>query len=210
MTTKITLPDTAEGLLELTTDKAKFAQAIEDHGKEEVFGKIAALQSARNDKGGAVTENIEEQRQVAAGELARKMGAPTDEVVALSGQAAPVAKGKKFKFTKRGARYNEDGPAAELDNLFENSADFISTITPPEFQDRKTRSDLAVKLGKMNDILAAYSEQVPSGGGFLLPETLRNQLEMIALEQSIIAPRAQVLPMQSLTMSVPIVDDTII
>lgn len=208
MTTTPTLPDSTEGLLELVNDPQRFAALLQEMPLSDLLDKIAEGRSEAGDANGEISENLEQQRQIAAGELARKTGHDPAEVAALSGTASPVKKGKKFKFTARGARYNADGPAAELDNLFENTADFFATITPPEFQDRGQRRRLAEQLSAMNDVIENYSEQVPSGGGFLLPETLRNQLEMIALEQSIVAPRAQVLPMSSLTMSVPIVDDT--
>jgi HK97 family phage major capsid protein len=55
---------------------------------------------------------------------------------------------------------------------------------------------------------AAMSERLPAEGGFLVPEVLRSEILMLALEQSVVRPRAQVIPMDSLRVPLPIVDDT--
>jgi len=55
---------------------------------------------------------------------------------------------------------------------------------------------------------AGLSERLPAEGGFLVPEILRSQILMLALEQSVVRPRAQVIPMDSLRVPMPIIDDT--
>jgi HK97 family phage major capsid protein len=55
---------------------------------------------------------------------------------------------------------------------------------------------------------AAMSERIPAEGGFLVPEVLRSEILMIALEQSVVRPRARVIPMDSLTVPMPLIDDT--
>jgi HK97 family phage major capsid protein len=55
---------------------------------------------------------------------------------------------------------------------------------------------------------AASSERVPSEGGFLVPENLRSELLMLALESAVIRPRARVIPMDSLRVPIPAIDDT--
>ena len=56
-------------------------------------------------------------------------------------------------------------------------------------------------------IKAAMSERVPSEGGFLVPETLRSQVLMLALEESVVRSRARTIPMESLRVPYPTVDD---
>lgn len=53
----------------------------------------------------------------------------------------------------------------------------------------------------------AMGERVPSEGGFLVPEVLRSDLLMLALENAIVRPRARVIPMDSLRVPYPTVDD---
>jgi HK97 family phage major capsid protein len=55
---------------------------------------------------------------------------------------------------------------------------------------------------------ATLSERLPAEGGFLIPEVLRSQILMLALEQSVVRPRAQVIPMDSLRVPMPVIDDT--
>jgi HK97 family phage major capsid protein len=55
---------------------------------------------------------------------------------------------------------------------------------------------------------ASLSERLPAEGGFLVPEILRSEILMVALEQSVIRPRARVIPMDSLRVPLPTIDDT--
>lgn len=54
---------------------------------------------------------------------------------------------------------------------------------------------------------ASMSERIPSEGGFLVPEVLRSEILMFALEQSVVRPRARVVPMDSLRTPLPSIDD---
>lgn len=53
----------------------------------------------------------------------------------------------------------------------------------------------------------AMSERVPNEGGFLVPETLRSQVLMLALEDAVVRSRARTIPMESLRVPYPTVDD---
>jgi HK97 family phage major capsid protein len=54
----------------------------------------------------------------------------------------------------------------------------------------------------------AFSESVPSEGGFLVPETLRSEILRLTLENAIVRPRARVIPMETLRVPFPAVDST--
>lgn len=54
----------------------------------------------------------------------------------------------------------------------------------------------------------AYSGKVPSEGGFLIPEELRAEVLSVALEESLVRPKAQVVPLTSGKMRWPVVDFT--
>jgi HK97 family phage major capsid protein len=54
----------------------------------------------------------------------------------------------------------------------------------------------------------AFSSDVPSEGGFLIPEILRADLLRVALETAIVRSRARVVPMASLRLPYPAIDDT--
>jgi HK97 family phage major capsid protein len=55
---------------------------------------------------------------------------------------------------------------------------------------------------------AGMAERLPAEGGFLVPEVLRSEILMLALEQAVVRPRARVIPMDSLRVPLPLVDDT--
>jgi HK97 family phage major capsid protein len=55
-------------------------------------------------------------------------------------------------------------------------------------------------------IANAWSERVPSEGGFLVPEQLRAQV-MAYIAPAVVRPRAMVVPMGSLRLGVPVVDN---
>lgn len=54
----------------------------------------------------------------------------------------------------------------------------------------------------------ALSERIPAEGGFLLPEILRSEVLMVALETAVVRPRARIIPMDSLRVPLPAIDDT--
>lgn len=101
---------------------------------------------------------------------------------------------------KQAAAYNPKAPGAVLDKEFTSGAEFFASawhLNP----DPEAR-------GKLESLRNAYSSTVPADGGFLVPETLRSQLLQIALEMSIIRPRATVVPMETARVPFPIIDVT--
>lgn len=68
--------------------------------------------------------------------------------------------------------------------------------------------DLERIQGFRRSMRNALSERVPSQGGFLVPEVLRSQILMVALENSVVRPRARIVPMDSLRVPYPTIDDT--
>jgi HK97 family phage major capsid protein len=54
----------------------------------------------------------------------------------------------------------------------------------------------------------ALSERIPAEGGFLVPEDLRSEILMVALETAVVRPRARLIPMDSLRVPLPAIDDT--
>ena len=55
---------------------------------------------------------------------------------------------------------------------------------------------------------AAMSERLPAEGGFLVPENLRSEILALVLEEGVIRPDATVIPMDSLRVPIPSIDDT--
>jgi HK97 family phage major capsid protein len=101
---------------------------------------------------------------------------------------------------KQATAYNAKAPGAVLDNEFGNAAEFFASAwhLNPSVEARS----------KMETLRNAYSSTVPADGGFLVPETLRSQLLQIALEMSVIRPRATVVPMETARVPFPMIDVT--
>lgn len=113
---------------------------------------------------------------------------------------SPQAKrGGMLTSHRQATAHNAKAPGAVLDNLFDNSVDFASTIWH-----KNTNAD-ETKLAALRNAAGSVS---PSDGGFLVPETLRSQLLQIALEQAVVRPLATVVPMESARVPFPMIDST--
>ena len=95
------------------------------------------------------------------------------------------------------AQYEPHAPGTVLDGQpwAKNWAAFLRAINDPH--DASARTFIAN---------AAMSERVGSEGGFLVPEILRSQV-LAYMTPAIVRPRAQVLPMSSLRMPIPTLDN---
>ncbi|MGH2684015.1 MAG: hypothetical protein ACRDJP_00920, partial [Actinomycetota bacterium] len=105
----------------------------------------------------------------------------------------------------RNALFNAEAPGARIDNeeLFASPAEFLQTIWHKAESlpgDKAARQD---KLNALYKIKNDYGSTIPADGGFLIPETLRSDVMMIALEMSVTRPRATVIPMESLSLLLP-------
>ncbi|HTY35431.1 phage major capsid protein [Mycobacterium sp.] len=97
--------------------------------------------------------------------------------------------------------------AAELDKVFRNSTDFFQAIWSRR-DSLPNRADLEDRVSRATQIVNSFGSIIPGDGGFLVPETLRAEILKAAIEQSIIRPRARVIPMDSLRVPIPTIADT--
>lgn len=100
----------------------------------------------------------------------------------------------------KGALYRPDAPGAVLDGQpwARSWGAFMRAIT--DEGDPSARQF----IGRV--VNAGMSERVPSQGGFLVPERLRSQL-LSYMTSAAVRPEAMVLPMSSLTLGVPYLDN---
>jgi HK97 family phage major capsid protein len=103
--------------------------------------------------------------------------------------------------------HNAAAIGAGLDQDFSNPVEFFQATwfraeTLPNYK------DLAAKRAKYNEIVNAYGSTVPSDGGFLIPEILRSEIMSLVLEEALVRPLATVIPMDSLKVPIPAVDET--
>lgn len=117
---------------------------------------------------------------------------------------------KVFKEFLAEANKNTDTAKHETDELaktggFVNFADFLHQTYRSKVDDEQTEKMSAW----MNHAKATgMSEAVNSDGGFLVPTEFRNTLLQDALQASVIEPMATVIPMQSNTIKIPLIDES--
>jgi HK97 family phage major capsid protein len=96
----------------------------------------------------------------------------------------------------RSALYRKDAPGARLDSQpwARSWPEYLAAVFSPH--DASARQFIA----------NAWSERIPSQGAFLVPEQLRSEV-MAYIAPAVVRPRAMVLPMGSLKLGVPYVDN---
>jgi HK97 family phage major capsid protein len=94
---------------------------------------------------------------------------------------------------------NPRAAGAGLNGVFADLGEFMLTVW------HQSRSP---ELAAKRETILNYQEKVGSEGGFLVPEEFRAELLRLSLGESIVRPRARVVPMGSRTLSFPAVDET--
>ncbi len=200
------IPTDAAGLEELLTDHKRMADINADPLQFKAFitsyarnviAKDDSLAQQVHDQTTAVLADWLRENKVAV----RRPDQTTDE---------GTSRGHKIGSQEhKQSLYSKAAAGAKLNGAFDSMGDFFRAVTQ-EGAGRQYRdaADLAKRLDKVKGIQNAFSTDVPSDGGFLVPEEFRSDLLMLALEGSIIRPRATVIPMGSQTLAMPAVDDT--
>lgn len=100
--------------------------------------------------------------------------------------------------------FNPQAIGAPLNKDFQGPnamAQYFSLI----WHNRHRDAEAQVKLDRIRN---AFSSEVPSEGGFLIPENLRSELLRVALETSVVRSRARIIPMETLRVPFPAIDST--
>lgn len=194
----VKLAKTDAEVREILNDKTALTELLDPKNPESLVdwmnGSIEARLSADPDIAAQVNEQAE---KFMINWLRDNPNAEVDAVAKRLNLDNPNARSRIAPNTV----YNKKAEGAKFDNEFENTTDFLHAISNLAFKD----ADLSKKLGPLEN---AASSVKPSDGGFLVPEILRAELLRVALEQSIVRSRARVIPMDSKTISFPMVDST--
>jgi HK97 family phage major capsid protein len=96
---------------------------------------------------------------------------------------------------------NPRAQGAPLNGIFPDFYTFLQDVwhlnrTPSNEQSERLRQ------------LYNYSEKVPAEGGFMVPEEFRSQIMQLAMEKSVVRPRATIIPMGSPRVHIPSIDET--
>jgi HK97 family phage major capsid protein len=191
----VTIPDTAAGLEEFLTDPKRMTALIRKEGAFSEF--IRAYAKNVLDRDQEIATQVREQVTTVLADWLKEQRAEGVAPISLNMNPATVVR----EGDARSGLNNPRAMGAAIDREFKDSAEYFSTIW---HHAERTASDQA----KLQRVRNAFSSTVPSEGGFLIPETLRSELLRVALETAIVRPRARIIPMDTLRVPFPAIDDT--
>jgi HK97 family phage major capsid protein len=194
-----TIPTTASELEEMLGDDKQLKKVFENGGLGQFIKNYTA---ASMDNDASLGVQIREQTQQVLHQMLRENGQDVSnarlDLNPLDHQNLTL---------KKSQVYNKRAAGVALDNTFQDAAEFFQATW---FKANSLRNwkTLEPKRTKAAEILNSFGSSIPDAGGFLIPENLRAQLLSVALEKSIVRSRATTIPMDSLRVPIPAVDDT--
>ena len=139
-------------------------------------------------------------------ELNESMQASVIEMFKRNGGEGGGPRGSKAEVAARsGGVYNKLAPGTATEGIWSSAGEMLRDVITDA---RQLDEQQIARMKKYKDVANAYSSRVPSEGGYLVPEETRAQILSVALEKSIVRPRAQVVPMPTGKMKWPAVDFT--
>ncbi len=117
-----------------------------------------------------------------------------------AGDLGPLLKAFRPRSSAIQALYRNDAPAAGP-QPFASMGDMLADVATAGRSPRHTTDRLAT-------LMNSFSTNVPSDGGFLVPEQFRSDLLLSSLETAIMRPGAVVIPSREAILHVPALDDS--
>lgn len=221
---KLAVPAGPDGLLTILQDHTKlkdyFSREAVADGTTKEFLDTYAKNFNKADKG-TTADTVRDQVQSVMFDMLRDNGAGRKPTVDLASAlnftngkpnfgtgVASIGKGK-------GVVYNKYAPGAQFEQAYRSEDRFGSIgeycqaireeARPSSLANRK---DLLQKLENVRQFQNSFGSEEAGSGGFLIPEIMRSELLQLALEDSIVRSRATVIPMSTLSVPIPTVDDT--
>lgn len=194
------IPKNGNELAEFIADGGRFKAVAAS--KEALVAFIQAYANEQQADGTELQRIVNEQVQKGLADFLRENG--VDELTRpdLRTKAATDPYANVSAVAKAQGLYNKSAIGAGVDDLFENSGEYFKAVW--RGNGRRETEELRGKLEKLRN----FSSDVPSDGGFLIPETLRSELLRVSLETALVRPRARVVPMETLRVPFPAIDST--
>jgi len=207
----ITIPEAPHELEEMLNDGAKM-QAVFKEGQ---FGDfVRAYQNTVAKKNPDIKAEVKEQIQLGFAEWMKESGVKNGDAPPVDLTPGSAAQPRVQGYQPRGKRTSaqraltsQRAAGRKVDGIFQDSGEFFQAIHWDEVRVGRD-ANLSNKREKLSQIMNSFGSEVPADGGFLIPETLRSDLLEVALESAIVRPRAQVIPMDSLRVPIPMIDST--
>jgi HK97 family phage major capsid protein len=191
---KITIPESQSELEELLGDGAKVQNLMAEGQFRDVIKAYAGCVAKKDVE---LQAQVKEETQRVLAEYLRenenheglrllKEGGVDAVTTSAKAHFQPKALGAKFKAAEYG----------------ETLAQFLLDISPKAYM----TAELAAKRETLRNAAASSGE--PASGGFLVPEAFRAELLSLSLENSVVRPRARIVPMDTSRVIYPYIDDT--
>lgn len=205
----VTIPDSPAGLAEAMSDTKVLTQLWESKGALGAFIEGYAQMSLKKNQGD-IEKQIDERAQLAVANMLKANGEAAKPPVNLGGDKAHKLSPyiKNLPASARKALYNKRAPGVGADGIFEDASQFFRATWHGAASSRDYKEELQPKLSRLREIQNAYGSEVPGSGGFLIPEELRSEILQVALETAVVRPYATTIPMSSLRVPIPMIDDT--
>lgn len=228
MTTKLKVPTDPDGLKELLTQndgrglKDYFTPEAVADGTTKQF--LDAYAGAVNKKNPDLQDEVRTQVQSALFDMVRDNGGGKRPALDLANSVQFKGGRPSLQLSQggtpsvshgRGAVYNKTAVGAQFENAyreddrFQSIGEYCQAIReearPTSHPNRK---ELLQKLENVRSFQNSFGSEDPGAGGFLIPEIMRSELLQLALEDAIVRSRATVIPMSTLRVPIPTVDDT--
>lgn len=174
----------------------KFAAAAKDGSfKEKVNGYAQAYAEGTNKTMQDLKAQLTDQVTASVLEMFKNNGVQVDGRL----NQAPV------RAADKGAAYVNGAAGTRVEHIWSNASELVLDVVTAE---KNRTKEQRARLEKWADFTNAYSEAVPSEGGFLVPETTRADIMTRALELAVVRPQAIVVPMPGSKFRWPAVDFT--
>lgn len=214
--TTVTIPTRPEELEDFLGDPGRVKNMMAEPGAFKDFIKAYAKMTV--DKDADLQQQIKEQVQLGLADFMRENGLGGSRLNLSNARTETPQYDSRRVSHGKGAAYNANSYGAKLERelkthggdggaMFESTSEFFQAIWP-RFETLKNSQALGRKRAASLQIQNSFGSEVPADGGFLIPEVLRSEILQVALEDAIVRPRAQVIPMDSLRVPIPMIDVT--
>lgn len=206
---KIVIPSSPEELEAMLLDEPTMKGVFGDKKLFAEFMKSYATNVMNKDAN--IATQVKEETQRVLAQFLKENGAKVENRPDLRPDSTlPDGRVRNAYQVRKNRLYNQAAPGAKVNKLFDEQADFFRALSLK--CNAVTRlpdgNSLLEKLSQNEEIRNSFGTNVPADGGFLVPEEFRSDLLLVALENSIIRPRATIIPMGTQRVSIPSVDST--
>lgn len=217
---KLAIPSGSEGLQEIISDpkrlKQYFSAEAVANGDTQSFLEAHAREFAKANPD-TVTDIRDQVQSVMFDMIRDNAGGSRPRVNIVGGRPAVSfdADSTAAISRGRGTVYNKTAPGAVFEasvrqeDRLNSIGEYCQAIRAAGVPGSMRNSDeLLQKLKNVKQFQNSFGSEDPGAGGFLIPEIMRSELLQLALENSIVRSRATVIPMSTLKVPIPMVDDT--